>query len=46
MDAHMPSAVAAKAEFKAQLRDSCLLAISFANDEETILLAKSYSAGF
>src|SRR5216683_5168994 len=38
MDVRMPKAATASAEFiKAQLRDSCLLAISFANDEETLL---------
>jgi hypothetical protein len=45
MDVHMPNAVMANAEFiKTQLRGSCLLAMSFANDEETIRLAESYGA--
>jgi DNA-binding NarL/FixJ family response regulator len=45
MDVHMPNAERSNAEFiKGQLRGACLLAISFANDEETILLAESYGA--
>jgi DNA-binding NarL/FixJ family response regulator len=45
MDVHMPNAEQSNAEFiKGQLRGACLLAISFANDEETILLAESYGA--
>jgi DNA-binding NarL/FixJ family response regulator len=45
MDIYMPNAVVANAEIiKSQLRGSCLLAISFMNNEETILLAKSYGA--
>jgi DNA-binding NarL/FixJ family response regulator len=45
MDIYMPNAAVANAEIiKSQLRGSCLLAISFMNSEETILLAKSYGA--
>jgi DNA-binding NarL/FixJ family response regulator len=45
MDVHMPNAVPANAGFiKDQLHGSCLLAISFANDEETVRPAESYSA--
>jgi len=45
MDIYMPNAAVANAEIiKSQLRGSCLLAISFMNNEETILLAKSYGA--
>jgi DNA-binding NarL/FixJ family response regulator len=45
MDIYMPNSAVANAEIiKSQLRGSCLLAISFLNNEETILLAKSYGA--
>jgi DNA-binding NarL/FixJ family response regulator len=44
MDIYMPNAVANAEIIKSQLRGSCLLAISFMNDEETIRLAESYGA--
>jgi DNA-binding NarL/FixJ family response regulator len=44
MDIHMPNAVANAEIIKSQLGGSCLLAISFMNDEETMLLAESYGA--
>jgi DNA-binding NarL/FixJ family response regulator len=44
MDVYMPNAATNAAFIKDQLRGSCLLAISFSKDEETIRLAKSYGA--
>jgi DNA-binding NarL/FixJ family response regulator len=45
MDIYMPNTAVANAEIiKSQLRGSCLLAISFMNNEETMLLAESYGA--
>jgi chemotaxis response regulator CheB len=45
MDLRMPGQDQIKAEHvKGQLQHSCLLAMSFANDEETVSLAKAYGA--
>jgi DNA-binding NarL/FixJ family response regulator len=45
MDVHMPNAHQANPEYiKAQLSKPCLLAMSFANDKETIDLAGSFGA--
>jgi DNA-binding NarL/FixJ family response regulator len=45
MDVHMPdSEHVAPESIKAQLNTQCLLAISFANDEETANHAKNYGA--
>jgi chemotaxis response regulator CheB len=45
MDLRMPDQDRIKTEqVKDQLQHSCLLAISFANDEETVSLAKAYGA--
>ena len=45
MDVHMPDSEHVGPEsIKAQLRTQCLLAISFANDEQTAAHAKNYGA--
>jgi DNA-binding NarL/FixJ family response regulator len=45
MDLRMPGNERVNTEYvKGQLRSSCLLAMSFAKDEETVNLAKAYGA--